>query len=533
MAVDRVLIVDDEHGIARLCQHFLESASFQTVITTDSRAALDLLQQQKFDLLLTDIQMPAVDGFQLLEAARQYQPEMAVLFMTAFGTVEIAIRALRHGADGLILKPFGKGAELIEASRQALLDKKQKRDAARLLALRPLFDISETLIFETNLHALVKLILDAVNNLFQVDYVSIFQKKNGEGGWALLGKKGELSGWNETGIEKDLIGLAMKEGIPVLVNRSSPDNAEFQELLERADTSAVMITAMNRNQDWFVVMVARGPEGPAFSESDLETLVILARQAVVAMENANLYSDLRSYVQKIEESQRVLIQVEKMAALGRVMASVAHEVSNPLQSVQNCLHLANHPDVPPEKKTYYFELAQSELDRLGKTVRQMLDFYRPAGSEKVKTSVEILVDRVIKLLQPQLDQRGIQVEKTYDVPEHIILAVPDQLQQVFFNLLLNAYDAMEKCDNQKYLWVEIYSEEDQVHIRVEDNGPGIPEGMDQDVFEPFVSTKQSGTGLGLAISYGIVQAHGGSLRIVEPRHAKGACLEVTLPLEAR
>ena len=297
----------------------------------DSRAAVDLIQQQKFDLLLTDIQMPDVDGFQLLEAARQYQPEMAVLFMTAFGTVETAIRALRHGADGFILKPFGKGSELIEASRQALRDKKQKRDAARLQALRPLFDISETLIFETNLHALVQLILDAVNNLFQVDYASIFQKKNGEAEWGLLGKKGELNGWNETGIEKDLIGLALKEGIPVLVNRSSKGNEKLQELLEKADTSAVMITAMNRNQDWFVVMVARGSEGPAFSESDLEMLVILARQAVVAMENANLYSDLRVYIQKIEESQRALIKAEKMAAVGRVMASVAHEVNNPLQ----------------------------------------------------------------------------------------------------------------------------------------------------------------------------------------------------------
>ena len=217
MAVDRVLIVDDEHGIARLCQHFLESASFKAVITSDSQAALDLIQQQKFDLLLTDIQMPDVDGFQLLEAARQHQPEMAVLFMTAFGTVETAIRALRHGADGLILKPFGKGSELIEASRQAIHDKKQKRDAARLQALRPLFDISETLIFETNLQALVQLILEAVNNLFQVDYASIFQKKNGEGGWSLLGKKGELNGWNEAGIEKDMIDQVMKDRAPVLV----------------------------------------------------------------------------------------------------------------------------------------------------------------------------------------------------------------------------------------------------------------------------------------------------------------------------
>jgi two-component system, NtrC family, sensor kinase len=396
--------------------------------------------------------------------------------------------------------------------------------------LRPLFDISETLIFETNLQVLVQLILEAVNNLFQVDYASIFQKKNADSEWSLLGKKGELNGWNEAGIEKDMIEQVMKDRAPVLVNRNGTGNAKLQELLERTDTSTAMITTINRNQDWFAITVARGVEGLVFSESDAEMLVILSRQAVVAMENANLYSDLRSYVQKIEESQRALIQAEKMAALGRVMASVAHEVSNPLQSIQNCLHLANHPGVSPEKKAYYFELAQSELDRLGKTVRQMLDFYRPAGSEKVQTSIEILVDRVLKLLQPQLDQRSIQIFKSYETPEHIILAVPDQLQQVFFNLVLNAYDAMEKVDHQKQIWVDINSGEDQVYIRMEDNGPGIPEGMDQVIFEPFISTKESGTGLGLAISYGIVQAHGGSLRIAEPRHGKGACFEVTLPM---
>jgi two-component system, NtrC family, sensor kinase len=528
MSPGRVLIVDDEQGIARLCQYFMAGAAFETMIATDSRVALDLIQNQKFDLLLSDIQMPFMDGFQLLEMGKKYQPGMAVLFMTAYGTVETAIRALRYGADGLILKPFGKGSELIEAANMALQGQKQKRDAARLQVLRPLFDTSETLIAETDIKSLGKMILDSIGNTFQARYVGIYRKMKAGSEWGLMGISGSLP-WDTANGSEGLIGALVERGTPIYINQTGPGDVELQAILRSMNVNSLIANPLSRDQWNYLFIAARDLNSPSFNESDLEMLIILTRQAVVAMENARLYSDLRENIRRVEESQRALIQAEKMAALGRVMASVAHEVNNPLQSLRNCLYLASRQDISPEQQQSYIDLAQNEVERLTKTVRQMLEFYRPGGTEKVQVSVVALVDKVLSLLQVQLAERGIQIHKNFPQPEPIIWAVPDQLQQVFFNIILNAADAMEDNKTGKILWIDVACQDNQVEIVIEDNGPGVPPGKETVIFEPFVSTKKEGTGLGLAISYGITEAHGGKLKVVGPRHGPGASFAVILP----
>ncbi len=494
-----------------------------------SRVALELIQNQKFDLLLSDIQMPFLDGFQLLEMGKKYQPGMAVLFMTAYGTVETAIRALRYGADGLILKPFGKGSELIEAANQAMQGQKQKRDAARLQVLRPLFDTSETLIAETDLTSLRRMILDSIRNTFQARFVSIYRKMKTETEWSLVGGIGEPLPWDSSNGSTGLLSTLIERETPVFINQTGPGDIELQAMLRSLNVNSILAAPLSRGQWNYFFIAAREMTSQLFNESDLEMLIILTRQAVVAMENARLYSDLRDNILKVEQSQRALIQAEKMAALGRVMASVAHEVNNPLQSLRNCLYLASRQDISPEQQQSYIDLAQNEVERLTKTVRQMLEFYRPGGTEKVQVSVVALVDKVLKLLKVQMAEKGIQIHTNFPQPDPVIWAVPDQLQQVFFNLILNAADAMEENQAGKNLWIDVASRDNQVEIVIEDNGPGIPPGKETVIFEPFVSTKKEGTGLGLAISYGITEAHGGKLKVTDPKYGLGACFAVILP----
>src|SRR5512143_228567 len=157
-----ILVVDDEPGIALLCKRMLSRAGYLATSNTDPRAALEWLKQNKADLLLVDIRMPDMDGFEVIAAARQLQPDLAVLVMTGFGTVETAIRALRQGVDGLLLKPFEKSAELLEAVKQALADSRQKHDAARIHALRHLFEVTESLLSETRSGSLLELVINAI-----------------------------------------------------------------------------------------------------------------------------------------------------------------------------------------------------------------------------------------------------------------------------------------------------------------------------------------------------------------------------------
>ena len=252
---------------------------------------------------------------------------------------------------------------------------------------------------------------------------------------------------------------------------------------------------------------------------------ILARQSAAAVENARLYDEQRAYIRKIEESQTALLQAEKMAAAGRLSASIAHEVNNPLQSVQNCLHLAGREDLPEQKRKEYFDLARMELERLSLTVRRMLDFYRPGAVKPELVNLHELLNYVLTLMQKQLSERGVQLKVQLPSAMTQVVAVNNQIQQVFINLILNSFDAMPDGGR---LTITGRPVNGGIEILFQDSGPGVPTDQQKNIFEPFFSTKEGGTGLGLTVSYNIVTAHGGTLELLT-NHGRGACFRLFLP----
>src|SRR5512141_3063072 len=145
-----ILVVDDEPGIALLCNRILSRAGYEVTSQTDPRVAIEHLQQSHVDLLLVDIRMPEVDGFDVISRTQMIQPDAATLVMTGFGTVETAIRALRQGVDGLLLKPFNKREKLLLAMQQPLPDTPRNRDTARVLSTLTPYNYTESLTAEPN-----------------------------------------------------------------------------------------------------------------------------------------------------------------------------------------------------------------------------------------------------------------------------------------------------------------------------------------------------------------------------------------------
>jgi signal transduction histidine kinase/CheY-like chemotaxis protein len=520
-----ILVVDDEPGIALLCKRILSRAGYDVTSETDPRAAIELLQHIHVDLLLVDIRMPEVDGFDVISRAQMVQPDVATLVMTGFGTVETAIRALRQGVDGLLLKPFNKSEELLQAVQQALADNQRKRDTARVVALRPLFNVTETLFAETDRDKLLELIVNAICEHLHCSNVAYYQVEAER--VSMIAQRGNVFQLEENNFATQLIRRVDADGDPIVINATGPGEADAQALLSTLGLGAAILIPVARSNLHSVLFAARDASGAArpFRGSDLELFFVLARQAVVAMENARLYEDLRAYVRRVEDSQEALLRAEKMAAAGRLTASIAHEVNNPLQSVQNCLHLAGREDMPAEKRKEYFDLAQAELERLMKTMHRMLDFYRPGAIRMEQVDILELLHHVLSLASQQLSQRRIDVKKKLPRTLPPIYAVSGQIQQVFLNLILNSLDAMS---NGGELKVGARALEHGVEVTFEDTGPGIPESRRRDIFEPFFSTKDGGTGLGLTVSYNIVTAHGGTLDLVNG-HEPGACFRLFLP----
>jgi two-component system, NtrC family, sensor kinase len=521
-----VLVVDDEPGIALLCNRILARAGYDVLSETNPRIAIEHLQQKHFDLLVVDIRMPEVDGFDVISRAQMIQPDIAVLVMTGFGTVETAIRALRQGVDGLLLKPFQKSEELLQAVRQAMADNQRKRDTARVSALRPLFNVTETLFAETNRDRLLELIVGAICEHLNCSNVAYYQVENGK--VSIVAQRGRVLQVNDSNSAAQFVSGVDADGNPFVINATGPGEEDAQSLLSMLGLGTAILIPVARANLHSVLFAARDAsttERP-FRGADLEMFFVLARQAVVAMENASLYADLRDYIRRVEDSQQALLRAEKMAAAGRLTASIAHEVNNPLQSVQNCLHLAGREDMPPEKRKEYFALAQTELERLMKTMQRMLDFYRPGSAKVEQVDILDLLRHVLSLTSQQLGQRHIEVEA--DLPESLpgIYAVSSQIQQIFFNLILNSLDAMPGGGTMKISAREF---EHGVEIIFQDTGPGIPENRRNDIFEPFFSTKEGGTGLGLTVSYNIVTAHGGTLDLMN-EHEPGACFRLFLPI---
>jgi signal transduction histidine kinase/CheY-like chemotaxis protein len=520
----KVLVVDDEPGIALLCDRILNRAGYDVTSETDPRVAIEHLQHKRVDLLVVDIRMPEVDGFDVISRAQMVQPDVAVLVMTGFGTVEMAIRALRQGVDGLLLKPFNKSEELLQAVRQALTDN-QRNGIRRVSALRPLFTVTETL-FETDRDRLLELIVSAFCEHLYCSNVAYYQLENGH--VSIIAQRGKVLQADGDNSAAQLIRRVDADGDPMLINATGPGEADAQALLSSLGLSAAILIPVarsNLHSVWFAARDA-GSAALPFRGADLEMFFVLARQAVVAIENARLYAELRAYVRRVEESQEALLRAEKMAAAGRLTASIAHEINNPLQSVQNCLHLAGHEDLPPEKRKEYFDLAKNELERLMKTSQRMLDFYRPGAVKMEQVDILELLQHVLSLTSQQLNQRNIEVKT--DLPESLplIFAVSSQIQQIFFNLVLNSLDAMPAGGELK---ISARSLDNGVEITFHDTGPGIPENQRNDIFEPFFSTKEGGTGLGLTVSYNIVTAHGGTLDLVNG-HEPGACFRLFLPM---
>lgn len=215
--------------------------------------------------------------------------------------------------------------------------------------------------------------------------------------------------------------------------------------------------------------------------------------------------------------------MERLSQVGRACAMVAHEIGNPLAAIKATVQSIEREVIAAGLGDPMAAVSR-EIDRLDAILGQILGFVRHRAPRKVRHSLVPIVASAKLAAAPRLGERTI-FEQIHGLPD--LLCDPDQIQQVLVNLLLNAADATSP---HGAIWVKARTAGDQLSIRVEDNGSGIPFENRAKVFESFFTTKQSGVGLGLSVSYRIIVDHGGSMSIEDRESAAGTCIQLYLPI---
>jgi PAS domain S-box-containing protein len=280
----------------------------------------------------------------------------------------------------------------------------------------------------------------------------------------------------------------------------------------------------------------------AYGAQDAAYAMGFAQQAATAVENARLHADLRAQLEALAAAQTRLVQSEKLAAIGELVAGVAHELNNPLGAVMLYAQLLQQKGAAPAMQRDLDRIVE-QAQRASNIVQSLLDFARQRAPVRKPVQTEELVHNSLALIRYELTTHNVtsQVEVVGDIPA--TMADPHQIQQVLVNLFNNAYQAMSKAHGGGTLVVtlshgpSLYLGEPGatpvVRVAIADSGPGIDPGLLARIFDPFFTTKEpgDGTGLGLSVAHGIVSEHKGAIW-AESETGQGSTFFVELPLLA-
>jgi len=258
---------------------------------------------------------------------------------------------------------------------------------------------------------------------------------------------------------------------------------------------------------------------------------------VMSLEKANI---------DLKQAQKEIIQAEKLASVGRLSSGIAHEIGNPISIVAGYLELLKQNDISEGDKKEFLLRTENEINRINTIIKQLLDFSRPSSEALKMVSVHSIIVETVDAFKFQPLMSNIELNLSLIAVDDLVMADPNQLRQVFLNLLINASDAISSVEDRFEGKISITSEVVQIFqaeladhlnmlkISYIDNGSGISKENFENIFDPFYTTKEpgNGTGLGLSVCFMIIQGIGGKIQAIS-EEGKGATINIYLPLAAQ
>lgn len=528
----RILVVDDDPKMIHLVQEVLDLIPCETLVAVDGEGALALLHREvesgtPVDAVLLDVMMPGQDGFRILERmkADPYLGQTPVILITGLDSIPAKTRGLQMGADDYILKPFDPQELMARVGVVLRIRRTEQMLRRRNQELAALDEVNRMISSSLDLDEVLVSALEGLGRLIETDALALVLNDEESQSWVVRTARALHGVWLEGRVvpaDDVVLRGAVVDRRAVLLR--GVDAGFWNTALERAPLDILGVPLAKRDEVIGALVVLKQAAG--LDDEYIPLVEYLAATVSVAVQNARLFQDLESFAEEVERSQNQLIQAEKMAAVGRLAASLAHEINNPLQAIQNSLHLALHPALGEEKRRQFLEMAQQEVARLVQIVRRMLDFYRPSSAMQ-PLEVNRPVEDALAIAGKRLQQSRVEVVSRLAPNLPPTRGAPNQLTQVFLNIIINAVEAMPDGGT---LWVgsAYHAERKQIVVAFRDSGPGIAPQIREHMFEPFHTSKSTGTGLGLAISYGIIERHGGVIEVESPP-GSGTTFIVRLP----
>ena len=260
----------------------------------------------------------------------------------------------------------------------------------------------------------------------------------------------------------------------------------------------------------------------------MNLLIAVSDQLAVALQKANLYNNLQDSLTHEKAMRAQLIQNERLAVAGQLLASVSHEMNNPLQAIQNALFLLKQEEDFSAQGKQDLEIILSEAERMGTLLDRLRSTYRPIHSDDLEEiQINDIVEDTYALTSTHMRHNDIIFEFHPDPGLPVIRGVTDQIRQVVLNLFINAIESMQ-TGGHLTVFTQKTPDGDQVLFSIADTGIGINPEILPRIFEPFFTSKKTGTGLGLSISSDIVHQHGGEIQ-VENNERGGATFTISFP----
>ena len=336
-----------------------------------------------------------------------------------------------------------------------------------------------------------------------------------------------------------VVGRSIFEKQPFIIPDASTDPRVNPILKEKFNLHSLVVVPLLAKEKALGAIAADFVDpNKEITKEALESVMVFAQQAGLAIHNAFIYQELKTFSQQMEEkihkttadlrkTEAQLIRSEKLAALGQLAAGIAHEIRNPLTSINILIHslTKNFPSEDSHRED--LNVIEEEIERINEILDRFLRFAKPAPPLLERTEVASIFEETLQLIRPRMEKQRVHVQKEFqDLP--MILMDREQMKQVALNLLLNAVQAMPRGGT---LMLRGRNSKDGqwITISIQDSGVGIPNEDMNKLFDPFFSTKEGGIGLGLSIAHRIIDQHHGKIE-VESDPGKGTLFTIWLPV---